>query len=447
MGKADVIAAIATATGSAAVGVVKLSGPELHSYFLPLLGKERLEPRRATLTRFLDTAGAAIDFGLALYFPAPCSYTGEDVLELQGHGGTEVLRLLLRRCLELGARLAEPGEFTRRAYLNERLDLAQAEGVADLIEARSELAARSALRSLSGQFSAEIQGLVEGLIELRTLVEACIDFPEEDVELLSQRGGLERLEALTSRLLRVKQAAKTGSILRDGASVVLFGRPNVGKSSLLNRFAGDEIAIVTEVPGTTRDSLRELIDLDGVPIHIIDTAGLRPSQDQVEVIGMSRTWRALEGADLGLLVIDATLGMSDADSVLLSKLPPKVPRLVVHNKIDLTGEAPRVECLADRSEVWVSAYTRVGLDLLQREILRQVGWQPQEEGVFLARERHLHALEEASRHLHHARKAREALELLAEELRLAQTALAQITGEFTSEDLLGEIFSRFCIGK
>lgn len=447
MEKADVVAAIATATGRAAVGIVKLSGPRLEHLFLPLLGKRTLEPRKATFTRFLDAAGAAIDFGLALYFPAPNSYTGEDVLELQGHGGVEVLRLLLRRCLDLGARLAEPGEFTRRAFLNDRLDLAQAESVADLIEARSEAAARSALRSLSGEFSAEIQRLVDGLIELRMLVEACIDFPEEDIQLLSERGGMERLEGLASRLSRVKQAATTGSILREGAHVVLFGRPNVGKSSLLNRLAGEEIAIVTEVPGTTRDSLRELIELDSVPIHITDTAGLRHSEDQVEVLGMSRTWRALERADLGLLVIDATVGESDEDRAFLSRLPPGVPRLVILNKIDLTAEQPHVRCSADRSEVWVSALTGAGLELLQREILRRIGWQPQEEGVFLARERHLRGLEQASIHLQQARAHREQLELLAEELRLAQAALSQITGEFTSEDLLGEIFTRFCIGK
>ena len=447
MEKPDVIAAVATAGGRAAIGIVRLSGPGLQRFLPPLLGREQLAPRQAILSRILDASGNAIDFGLVLYFPAPHSYTGEDVLELQGHGGDAVVRGVLARCLELGARMAEPGEFTRRAFLNDRLDLAQAEAVADLIEANSTAAARSALRSLAGEFSKQIQELVDGLIDLRMLVEACIDFPEEDVELLSERDGLGHLERLMGQLVRVRQAAESGSLLREGAQVVLFGGPNVGKSSLLNAFAGGDVAIVTEVPGTTRDLLKEQIQLEGVPFHIVDTAGLRESNDVVEAVGMSRTWRALGEADLGLLVIDALVGESEQDRALLARLGPAVPRLVVFNKIDLTGDRPRVASRADRTEIWVSAKTHVGLDLLSAEMLRQIGWRPRDEGVFLARERHLRCLQRASGHLEAARAQADQLELFAEELRLAQVDLSQITGEFTSDDLLGEIFSRFCIGK
>lgn len=447
MEKTDVIAALATAPGRAAIGVIRLSGPDLRRLFPALLGRDSIAPRHATLTRFLDAAGALIDVGLALYFPAPRSYSGEDMLELQAHGGPEVLKLVLGRCFELGARPAEPGEFTRRAFLNDRLDLLQAEAVADLIEASSSAAARSAVRSLSGEFSQRIHALVDMLIELRTLVEACIDFPEEGLDLLSERAGRERLNALRAELECVGRAARSGSLLREGAHVVLFGRPNVGKSSLLNRFAGDEVAIVTDVPGTTRDALRELIHLEGVPIHIVDTAGLRSTADKVETIGISRTWRALGNADLGLLVIDATAGESDEDRRLLEQLAPEIPRIVVFNKIDLTGDATGVRRAESRTEVRVSAQTGEGLDLLQEEILRRIGWQPQEEGVFLARTRHLHCLRQAAEHLAEATVQSGQLELFAEELRLAQGALNQITGAFTSEDLLGEIFSRFCIGK
>ena len=447
MEKADVIAAVATAPGRAAIGVVRLSGPALDRLFQPLLGRASLEPRHATLTRFLDAAGTPIDLGLALYFPAPQSYSGEDMLELQGHGGPEVLKLLLARCLELGARPAEPGEFTRRAFLNDRLDLLQAEAVADLIEASSGAAARSALRSLSGEFSQRIHRLVAGLIDLRALVEACIDFPEEGLELLTERGGMERLSVLQAEMDHIGRAARSGSLLREGAHVVLFGRPNVGKSSLLNRFTGEDVAIVTEVPGTTRDALRELIHLDGIPIHIVDTAGLRSPADKVETIGISRTWRALESADLGLLVIDATVGESSDDRRFLDQLGPLIPRIVVFNKIDLTGDPARVEQGPSRTEVWVSAQTREGLDLLQKEILRQVGWRPQEEGVFLARERHLQCLRRAALYLTEAETESGQLELFAEALRLAQMALDEISGSFTSDDLLGEIFSRFCVGK
>jgi tRNA modification GTPase len=447
MAPADVIAAVATAGGRAAIGIVRLSGPDLSRFFPPLLGRAQIAPRHATLGPFLDAAGQTLDFGLTLYFPAPHSYTGEDVLELHGHGGDAVVRSLLARCLELGARLAQPGEFTRRAFLNDRLDLAQAEAVADLIEAGSAAAARSALRSLSGEFSKRIQALVAGLIELRALVEACIDFPDEDVQLLSERDGLGRLDRLTRELDETLRASESGRLLREGAQVVLFGRPNVGKSSLLNALSGEDVAIVTDVPGTTRDALREEIQLDGVPLHIVDTAGLRESDDVVEAMGISRTLRALERADLGLLVMDASAPFDPSDLALLDRLAPGVPRTIVHNKIDLTGQKPRVELGSSWTAVWVSAKSGAGLNLLSEELLRQIGWQPRDEGVFLARERHLVGLRAGASHLRAARDSLDRLELFAEELRLAQVALAQITGEFTADDLLGEIFSRFCIGK
>jgi tRNA modification GTPase len=448
MQKDDVIAAIATAPGRAAIGVVRLSGRDLRPYFAPLLGGA-LEPRRATLTDFLGASGEAIDRGLATFFPGPGSYTGEDVLELHGHGGAAVLTLLLRRCIELGARLADPGEFTLRAFLNERIDLAQAESVADLIDATSEAAARSAIRSLKGEFSAEIERLGEGLLALRTWVEGCIDFPEEDVNPLAERGVRERVAALTEQLEQLRQSAATGNLLRDGARVVLCGRPNVGKSSLLNRLAGEELAIVTEVPGTTRDAVRQTIHLSGVPITLVDTAGLRQSSDPVEQIGIARAWDSVRGADLVLVVIDVQEGVAlgAQDLQLLEDLPPDAATLLVGNKIDLINRPPGFiegEC---GPLVCVSAKTGAGVGRLQKTILEAIGWRPAEEAPFLARERHLQALESARHHFERAAEQSCRIELFAEELRLAQEALGAVTGEVTSDDLLGEIFSRFCIGK
>jgi tRNA modification GTPase len=446
MERADVIAAVATAAGKSAVGVVRLSGPRLDEFLKSLLGRVP-EPRRATLTDFLNADGAPIDTGLALYFPAPHSYTGEDVLELQGHGGPAVLSQLLERCLRLGARMAQPGEFTRRAFLNDKLDLAQAESIADLIEASSEAAARSAMRSLKGEFSKEIGALVSGLVDLRVLVEACIDFPEEDTELLEERGARRRLSALTDAVGKIKHAATTGSLLREGAYVVLVGRPNVGKSSLLNRLAGEDIAIVTEIPGTTRDAIRQHILLEGVPMHVVDTAGLRESTDPVERLGVARTWEAINRADLALVVVDAGSGASCEDADVLRQLPSGIKTIVVANKIDLIGVRAQVSRTDQRVEVHLSALSGEGIDLLRREILRGVGWHPGEEGVFLARQRHLDALDRAALHLARAQASALQLEIFAEELRLAQMALSEITGEFSADDLLGEIFSRFCIGK
>jgi tRNA modification GTPase len=395
------------------------------------------EPRHATHTVFRDAHGTAVDEGIALYFPAPHSYTGEPVLELQGHGGPVVMQALLAACLDAGARLAEPGEFTRRAFLEGKLDLAQAEAVADLIDAASREAARSALRSLSGEFSAAIGALQSRLIELRALTEAMLDFPEEDVEALHREDAAARLAAVRDALDDVLAKSRQGSLLRGGIHVVLAGRPNVGKSSLLNRLAGEERAIVTPVPGTTRDALREPIQIEGVPLVLVDTAGLRRSWDLVERLGIERTQRELERADVVIAVFEAGQGRDE-----LQDLPSRVPRIEVHNKADLTpGFAVPEGALA------VSAKTGSGIEQLRRSILEAAGWSSSGEPVFLARERHLRALQHARHHLEGAARESRRWELFAEELRLAHSSLGSITGEFGADDLLGEIFSRFCIGK
>ena len=393
-----------------------------------------------------DARGGLIDQGIALYFPAPDSYTGEPVLELQGHGGPVVQRALLAACLDAGARIAEPGEFTRRAFLNGKLDLAQAESVADLIEAATEEAARSALRSLSGEFSAAIDSLVAQLTELRALTEATLDFPEEEIDVIHRENARERLARVREALAEVGAKSRQGSLLLTGINVVLAGRPNVGKSSLLNRLAGHERAIVTPIPGTTRDSVKEAISIDGVPLNIIDTAGLRESADEVERLGIERSWREVGHADVVLMVIDATRGMTQDDRAILARLPPGVKRIDVHNKIDLAG-LPAGTRAGDSPEVLVSAKTGAGIEFLRAALLQAMGWERSAESTFLARERHLRALAEASERLGAAASQQEHWEFFAEELRLAQQALAQITGEFTSDDLLGEIFARFCIGK
>ena len=414
---------------------------------LALTGR-RLKPRHATHVVFLDAAGQSLDEGLVLFFPGPHSFTGEDVVELHGHGGPAVLQALLSRCLELGARLAQAGEFTRRAYLNGKLDLAQAEAVADLIDASSQEAARAALRSLSGEFSRHVRTLQNTLTELRMRVEASIDFPEEDdvvrVEMAQVANGLLRTLAALDEVLA---AARQGALLREGVNVVLIGQPNVGKSSLLNALAGDEIAIVTEVAGTTRDAILQEVQIEGVGFHLIDTAGLRATVDPVEKIGIARAWAAIERAGIALLLVDAQHGLGSAEQDIVRRLPAGIARLNVHNKIDLAGEAPRVVQTGDAAEVWLSAKTGEGIPLLRRELLRLAGWQPAGEGGFMARARHLAALNRARSHLLKAAELGEQLELQAEELRLVQGALSEITGEFSPDDLLGEIFSRFCIGK
>ncbi len=442
----ETIAAIATAPGRAGIGVVRLSGKGVGRLAETLLGKLPTA-RLATLAVFTDQAGQPIDQGVALWFPAPHSYTGEDVLELQGHGGPAVLQRLLRRCLELGSRLAEPGEFTLRAYLNGKIDLAQAESVADLIDASSAEAAQSAARSLVGEFSREVHTLVDQLVELRMQVEAGIDFPEEEIDVASREALAQRLTAATQHLDGLTAAAAQGALLRDGLTVVLIGRPNVGKSSLLNRLAGEDLAIVTPIAGTTRDQVRASIALEGVPVHLIDTAGLRETDDEVEKIGIERTWAAVRAAGAAVLIAEAGEMIGPAEATILAELPPKLPVAWVYNKIDLHGETAKSVQDANHTSIYLSALTGEGVDGLRQWMLRVAGWQPGGEGIFMARARHLDALRLAQQHLQQAGAIASQFELFAEELRLAQRALSTITGEFTADDLLGEIFSRFCIGK
>ena len=443
------IAAIATAPGRGGVGVIRISGSNLLPFAFALTGKSP-KPRYATLANFQAADGSTIDTGLLLYFPNPHSFTGEDVLELQGHGGPVVLQLLLARCLDLGARLAEPGEFSRRAFLNGKMDLAQAEAVADLIDAATASAARSAVRSLQGEFSRAIGELNEELTNLRMLVEATLDFPEEDIDFLKAADAFGRLERLQLKLAEIFDRAGQGKLLQSGLHVVLAGQPNVGKSSLLNRLAGDELAIVTPIAGTTRDALRSTIQIEGIPLHIIDTAGLRETEDEVERIGIERSWKEIERSDVVLLLVDSRTGVTEADREILERLPKNLQRITIYNKIDLAGRQSERHDEADGVAVSLSAKANQGIDLLRQELLRIAGWH-QTEDVFIARERHLRALATAQEHVAAARSVVEgvlpALELFAEELRLAQQALGEITGEFTADDLLGVIFSRFCIGK
>ena len=461
----DTIAAIATPPGRGGIGVVRVSGGAVPAIAAALVAQP-LAPRVATLATFRNARGEPLDQGLALYFSAPHSYTGEHVLELHGHGGPAVLRLLLARCIDLGARLAQPGEFTQRAFLNGKLDLAQAEAVADLIAAATATAARAAARSLSGAFSDEIRALVDALIELRMFTEATLDFPDEDIDFLRAGDARGKLAVIRARLASVLTAARQGALLRDGLAVVLIGEPNVGKSSLINRLCGTDIAIVTPIPGTTRDAIASDIEISGIPLTIIDTAGLRPTDDPIETLGIERTWAAVQRADLALVMVDARAsgdGGGSATAAILAQLPAALPRIIVHNKIDLCASEParaaRVESRdADggmgavrRRHVFLSAKTGDGVEALRKEILAQAGAQEEMEGAILARERHLGALRDADLHLAAAadQLAQHAppLELLAEELREAQTALSAITGEFTADDLLGVIFSRFCLGK
>jgi len=437
----DTIAAIATPAGRGGIGVVRISGPRADEIARALIGALPL-PRRVRLSVFRDARGETIDEGLVIFFPAPHSYTGEAVVELQGHGGPVVMHALLSACVDAGARLAEPGEFTRRAFLEGRLDLAQAEAVADLIDAASRGAARSALRSLQGEFSAAIGALAAQLVELRALTEAMLDFPEEEVDALHRDDAAKRLEHAQAALEAVFARSQQGSLLRSGIHVVLIGRPNVGKSSLLNRLAGEERAIVTPIAGTTRDALREALEIDGVPLVVVDTAGLRESREEIERLGVERTHREIARADVIVFVYEASMGLGVEEQGLLDALPADVPCVRVANKIDLVGEAPE-----SMTEVAVSARTGRGLEALRRAILDAAGWHPGEETVFLARERHLRALARAQSHLKAASRERGRWELFAEELRLAHAALGEITGEFSADDLLGEIFARFCIGK
>ena len=442
----DTIAAIATPPGRGGIGIVRISGAKVPELARAVLGKLPV-PRHATLAVARDARGDALDQGISLYYSAPNSYTGEDVLEFQGHGGVAVMHSVLGAFLDAGARLAEPGEYTRRAFLNDRLDLAQAEAVADLIDASSKEAARSALRSLSGEFSRGIEAMVAELVDLRALVEAMLDFPEEEVDPMHRDEASAHLARLRTALAGVLSKSRRGSLLRDGIHVVIAGRPNVGKSSLLNRLAGEESAIVTEIPGTTRDLVREDIAIDGVPLHVVDTAGLRETADAVEQIGVERAWKELARADVVIAMFEASSGIGPEDQAILARfesvLPEGAVRLRVFNKIDLCAAPARV----DDNGIWISAKTGTGIDQLRQALLAAAGWERSGETVFLARERHLRALERAATHVEAAGHELARWELFAEELRLAQQALSEITGEFTSDDLLGEIFRRFCIGK
>lgn len=444
MNHTDTIAAIATAPGRGGIGVVRVSGPQAGLIATAMAGSLPI-PRLAALRNFRDEHGAVIDQGLLLWFPAPDSFTGEDVIEFQGHGGPVVLDQLLKRIVSLGARLARPGEFTERAFLNDRLDLAQAEAVADLIDAGSAHAARAAMRSLQGEFSARIHALVEALIETRVHVEAAIDFPEEEVDFLSDAALHERIDALRESFRKVLSGAQQGRLLRDGMTVVIAGPPNAGKSSLLNALAGTDAAIVTDIPGTTRDVLRERINIDGLPINVVDTAGLRESPDVVEAEGIRRARLEIGRADRVLLVMDTR-----EDEPAVEDLPPQLPVTLIRNKIDLSGESPGVAEENGRTCVRLSARTGEGLDLLRQHLKNAVDYHAEGSDDFIARRRHLEALERAANHLEQGVTALEtarAGEILAEELRLAQQALGEITGEFSSDDLLGRIFSSFCIGK
>jgi tRNA modification GTPase len=453
------IAAIATAPGRGGIGVVRISGKNLTPVIQALCGTMQLQPRYATYLPFRNADGSAIDQGLAIYFKAPHSYTGEDVLELQGHGGPVVMQMLLARCIEagreIGLRVAQPGEFTHRAFLNDKLDLAQAEAVADLIEASTEAAAKSASQSLSGVFSKAIHDMVDKVVHLRMLVEATLDFPEEEIDFLEKSDARGQLDRIRASLDQVFAEAAQGALLREGLNVVLAGQPNVGKSSLLNALAGADVAIVTPIAGTTRDKVTETIQMEGIPLNIIDTAGIRDGGDEVERIGIERTWGEVGKADVILHLLDASHGPTRADEEIVEKLPDNVPVMRIWNKIDLSGHRPTVDRMADATHIYVSATDRLGMDLLRSELLRVAGWQQTGESRFLARERHLLALKAARDHLEiaalHAAKENhindQALDLFAEELRLAQERLNSITGEFTSDDLLGVIFSRFCIGK
>jgi tRNA modification GTPase len=460
------IVAISTATGYSGIGVIRISGNNLLSIAQKLTAKIEIKPRYAYYCDFKDNTDELIDSGLLLYFNAPNSFTGEDVIELQGHGSPIVLNMLLRYCIELGCRLAEPGEFSRRAYLNGKIDLVQAESIIDLINAESEAAAHSALKSLKGTFSKHIHSINEELINLRMFVEATLDFPEDDIEFIANAKIKDKLDVLQQNINLLLSNTRQGVLLNNGANIVIIGRPNVGKSSLLNALANEDIAIVTDIAGTTRDIVKEKIIINGIAFNVIDTAGIRDTSDIVEKIGIERAIHAIANAEICLVILDATIGITPEDEAILSNLPPNIPCLFVHNKIDLiTGstssstmasiEATTVSTTAaatinydsGNTHIYISAKQKVGIDLLRNAILETVGFETGAHDVFIARTRHLSSMKQAVAHIDYAFVNWHNLELLAEELRYAHNRLSEITGEFSADDLLGEIFSRFCIGK
>jgi tRNA modification GTPase len=445
----DTIAAVATPAGRGGIGIVRVSGPLSTLIAAAVLDFEP-EPRRACFAGFRDASGEVIDQGIALLFPGPASFTGEDVLELQGHGGRVVMDMLLQAVLARGARLARPGEFSERAFLNDKIDLAQAEAIADLIDSDSQQAARSALRSLQGEFSSRIVALVNELIGLRSYIEAAIDFVDEDIDFLSAGQVEQRLQGLRATVANVIAEAGQGLLLRDGMRLVIAGPPNAGKSSLLNYLAGSERAIVTELAGTTRDVLREHIVLAGLPLHIIDTAGLRDSDDPIEQIGIERALGEMAQADMLLLVFDDRTFETPETRAIVDRIPERLPALIVRNKIDLSGMPAAVTDHGQQRQISISIKTGEGLETLKGLLLEQVDYHPGGETGFMARRRHVEALNRAAAYLEQGEQqldGQRASELLAEDLRQAQNALAEITGEFSSDDLLGQIFSSFCIGK
>ncbi len=440
----DTIAAIATPSGRGGVGIIRVSGPLVTDIAEQILGKLP-QPFKASHRLFKDSQEETLDDGVTLYFPEPNSFTGEDVLELQGHGGHVVMDMLMERCLELGARVARPGEFSERAFLNDKLDLTQAEAIADLIDSGSEQAARSALRSLQGDFSKAINSLLIKMIEMRVFVEAALDFPEEEIDFLADESVMIRMNAIKDQLADITAKAIQGSLLRNGLNLVIIGEPNAGKSSLLNVLSGNDSAIVTDIAGTTRDVLHESINLDGMPLHLVDTAGLRESDDVVEKIGIERAWQAVEKADIALLLLGESHSVTSSEEIV-KKLPEALPLLIVQNKIDLSSE----DAGKRDEKIYISAKQNIGIDVLKEELKQRMGYQNNGEDIFIARRRHLRALENTKQLVTNAEIQLvefNAGELMAEELRLAQNELGQITGKFTSDDLLGEIFSSFCIGK
>lgn len=456
MSSQETIAAIATPLGRGGIGIIRVSGPLALPIAKAILGKTP-QPRYAHYGNFLAADNATLDQGIAIFFPNPHSFTGEDVLELQGHGGPVVLQWILDRVVELGATLAEPGEFSKQAFLNDKLDLAQAEAIADLIDASSEQAAKSALKSLQGEFSAQINDLVEQLIRLRIFVEAAIDFPEEEIDFLSDGKVAGQLQSILDQLHRVFKSAQQGALLSEGMSVVILGRPNAGKSSLLNALSGKDSAIVTNIAGTTRDIVKVQIQIDGMPLHILDTAGLREATDEVEKIGIQKAWQAIKDADRILVIIQAGEHEIDPeDKAILARLPSHIPVTLIYNKIDLVKQNPKIETLTENlcghqeTAIWLSAKQQLGLDILKEHLKTSMGFSQTAEGVFMARKRHLNALSVALEFVQTGQQQLEgyaAGELLAEDLRQAQNSLSEITGRFTSDDLLGKIFTSFCIGK
>ncbi|MDD3266598.1 MAG: tRNA uridine-5-carboxymethylaminomethyl(34) synthesis GTPase MnmE [Burkholderiales bacterium] len=444
---ADNIVAIASSSGYAGVGVVRVSGANLSQIIKGISGRDNLKPRYAHYSDLFAADGSVLDSGLLLYFVAPNSFTGEEVLEIQGHGSPIVLNMIVKRCVELGCRLAEAGEFSKRAYLNGKLDLVQAESIADLIHAESEASAKGAIKSLKGDFSKHINQINEELINLRMFVEATLDFPEEDIEFIADAKIRDKLTIVRNSIHKLFQGTKQGVLLNNGANIVIVGQPNVGKSSLLNALANEDVAIVTEIAGTTRDIVSQKIIIDGIPFNIIDTAGIRDTDDVVEKIGIERAYNALENADLCIILVDNQTGISDREIDIIKRLPNGMSKLYIHNKIDLTGIDAHIKEQDNETHVYLSAQQKLGLDNLRQKLLSMIGWNHNESDVFLARTRHLDAMKITVEHIDYAFNNWDSLEIIAEELRYAHNSLATITGEFTADDLLGEIFSRFCIGK